>query len=93
MLEDVDSALNEMNRNQIDIFHLHIVRTKEQMKEREGALQALVESKRAGKIRAIGMSTHGVDGTQAALEYDEIEVVFPFSTKPVSDCATGRLTR
>ncbi len=81
MREDVDAALNELRRDKIDIFHLHLIRSEEQMKEREGALQALAECKREGKIRAAGMSTHGVAGTKCALAYDDIEVVFPLLNK------------
>ncbi len=81
MREDVEEALNDLNRDRIDIFHLHLIRSEEQMREREGALQALIDCRREKKIRAIGISTHGLAGTRCALEHDDIEVVFPLLNK------------
>jgi ferredoxin len=56
---------------------MHMVRSPENMKEREGALKALVKCREAGKIGHIGLSAHGVSGTAVALDYSEIEVVLP----------------
>ena len=75
--EDVESSLRELGRETVDIFHLHLVKSPADMREREGALDALVRCRREGKIRAIGLSAHGPDGVLAALTCDEIEVVFP----------------
>lgn len=77
MMNHVDDCLRQLNRDTIDIFHLHLIKSVEDMKNREGVLHTLVKCKEAGKIRAIGLSAHGPDGVIAALGYDEIEVVFP----------------
>ncbi|MFC1692083.1 aldo/keto reductase [Candidatus Latescibacterota bacterium] len=77
MREDVETCLREINRETIDIFHLHLVRNKTDMKEREGALDTLVRFRKEGKIRAVGLSSHGVEGTRCSLDYDDIEIVFP----------------
>ncbi len=77
MLDDVETCLRELDRETIDIFHLHLVRSKTDMSEREGALDALIKCRQAGKIRAIGLSAHGVEGVKCVLDYDEIDVVFP----------------
>jgi predicted aldo/keto reductase-like oxidoreductase len=77
MREDVETCLREIGRETIDVFHLHLIRSLAEMREREGALDALVKCREAGLIRAIGLSAHGPDGVLAALAYDEIEVVFP----------------
>jgi len=77
MREDVETCLRELKRETIDIFHLHFVKSRTDMLEREGALDTLVKCRQAGMIRAIGISTHGVEGTRCALDYNEIDVVFP----------------
>ncbi len=77
MRDDVETCLRELDRNTIDIFHLHLVRNKADMREREGAINTLVKCKEAGMIRAVGLSAHGVEGTRCALDYEEIDVVFP----------------
>jgi aryl-alcohol dehydrogenase-like predicted oxidoreductase/NAD-dependent dihydropyrimidine dehydrogenase PreA subunit len=77
MREDVETCLRELGRETIDIFHLHLIKTLADMREREGALDALVRCREEGKIRAVGLSAHGPDGVLASLAYDEIEVVFP----------------
>jgi predicted aldo/keto reductase-like oxidoreductase len=77
MREDVETCLRDLNRETIDIFHLHGVRNKDDMREREEALNALVQCRREGLIRSIGLSSHGVAGTSCSLDYSEIDVVFP----------------
>jgi len=77
MREDVETCLRETGRGTIDIFHLHLVKNLSEMREREGALDALVHCRKEGLIRSIGLSAHGPEGVLAALAYDEIEVVFP----------------
>jgi len=77
MREDVELCLRELNRETIDIFHMHLIRSETDIREREGALDTLVKCRQAGMIRAIGFSSHGVEGTRCALDYDEIDVVFP----------------
>lgn len=77
MRQDVETCLRALNRETIDIFHLHLIKSIAEMREREGALDTLVRCREEGKIRAIGLSAHGPEGVLAALAYEEIEVVFP----------------
>lgn len=77
MKTDVETCLKELGREVIDIFHLHLIRSFEDMREREGALEALIKLRNEGKIRKIGLSSHGVQGTKCALEYSDIDIVFP----------------
>ncbi len=77
MREDVETCLRELERETIDVFDLHFVRNKKDMREREGALDTLVKCRQEGKIRCIGLSSHGIEGTRCSLDYDEIDVVFP----------------
>ncbi|MFC1606884.1 aldo/keto reductase [Candidatus Latescibacterota bacterium] len=81
MREDVEACLKQTGRDMIDIFHLHLVKTKEEMRRREGALNTLVKCRDAGMIRSIGLSAHGPEGTLVALDYPEIEVVLPIINK------------
>jgi len=77
MREDVESCLKELNRDCIDIFHLHLVKDNEDMLSREGALDTLVKCRQEGLIRAIGLSAHGPEGTLCSLQYSDIDVVLP----------------
>jgi predicted aldo/keto reductase-like oxidoreductase/ferredoxin len=77
MREDVEMCIREIGRETIDIFHLHLVRSKDHMREKENALHALVKCREGGLIRAIGLSAHGPQGLLTALDYNEIEVVLP----------------
>ena len=42
-----------------------------------GALECLLEHKKRGIIRAIGLSTHTIEGLKPAFEHPEIEIVLP----------------
>lgn len=76
MMEAIEEARADMNRDVIDIFLMHEVRTG-QLELRQGAWQALMDAKAAGLVRAIGLSTHHVDITSAAAAIPELDVVFP----------------
>ncbi len=76
MMEAIAEAQKELNRDMIDIFLMHEVRSG-QLEERRGAWEALIEAKKQGLVRAIGLSTHHVDITQAAASMPELDVVFP----------------
>lgn len=77
MRVDVEACLRDLGRDTIDIFHLHLIRSRQDMLEREDALGALVKCREEGKIRAIGLTAHGPQGVLCALDYDEIEVAMP----------------
>ena len=76
MMEAVCEAREELARDVIDIFLMHEVRSG-QLEERSGAWQALQDAKAQGFVRAIGLSTHHVDVTEAAAAMEELDVVFP----------------
>ena len=59
MMEAIGEAREELGRP-ADIFLMHEVRAG-QLEERREAWQALVDAKRQGLVRAIGLSTHHVD--------------------------------
>jgi len=76
MMEAIEEARQELGRDVIDIFLMHEVRSG-QLEERGGAWQALLDAKAKGLVRAVGLSTHHVDITEAAAEIAELDVVFP----------------
>lgn len=76
MKEAVEEARTALDRDVIDIFLMHEVRSR-QLPERSGAWQALIDAKARGLVKAIGLSTHHVDITEAAASIEELDVVFP----------------
>ena len=76
MMEAILEAREALNREVIDIFLMHEVRSG-QLEERREAWRALQDAKSQGLVRAIGLSTHHVDVTMAAAEMEDLDVVFP----------------
>ncbi|MDO4530801.1 MAG: aldo/keto reductase [Bacillota bacterium] len=76
MTEAILEAQKELNRDVIDIFLMHEVRSG-QLEERAQAWEALKDAKAKGLVRAIGLSTHHVDICMAAASIPELDVVFP----------------
>lgn len=82
MKSAVEEARTALDRNVIDIFHLHAARVDSNVfKDREGALECLVDCKVKGIIKAVGISTHSVDAVRAAMDRDEVDVIFPIINK------------
>lgn len=78
MKKAVLEACREMGRDYIDIFHLHAAREDRNVfQKRAGALSALVDLKKEGLIRAVGISTHAIEVVEESAEIDEIDIVFP----------------
>ena len=73
--ESLERSMREMGTDYIDIFLLHAIDRIQQIEERSEALNALIEAKRRGMVRAIGLSTHTVPVMQAAANFPEIEVI------------------
>lgn len=76
MMDAILEAKEALGRQVIDIFLMHEVRSG-QLPLRQGAFDALIDAKRQGLVRAIGLSTHHVDITEAAASMEELDVVFP----------------
>ena len=78
MAQAVEEARQSLDRDVIDIFHLHAARVDSKVfEERKGAIDCLIDCKYKGIIRAIGISTHSVDVVRAAKNVSEIDVIFP----------------
>ncbi len=79
--ESLDLALRELDTDYIDIFLLHEQESIHTLRGHYEAIEYFLEAKKTGKIRAIGISTHRVEGVYAATQFDEIEIVHPIVNK------------
>jgi len=79
--KDLNLALEELNTDYIDIFHLHAVDTMDDFQHRQDVVMMLQEAKSKGLIRAVGVSTHTVEVTQALAIVPEIDAVLTVISK------------
>jgi aryl-alcohol dehydrogenase-like predicted oxidoreductase len=79
----ITRSLRELKTDYIDVLLLHGIATPEDLASREGALDAYREAKEAGKVRAIGCSTHVYTGAvmDAVIDHPEIEVILATANK------------
>lgn len=76
MMDAVEEARRELDRDVIEVFLLHELRSGD-FERRKGAWEALQEVKSKGIVKAIGVSTHHVDVAEQVAPIDEIDVLFP----------------
>lgn len=76
-LESVNEALEKMKTDYIDVFLLHEQESEHTVRGHYEALETFIKLKEKGIIRAVGLSTHAIAGVEAAIKYDEIEVIHP----------------
>jgi aryl-alcohol dehydrogenase-like predicted oxidoreductase len=72
---DLEDALREIGTKYLDIFMLHAVDTLEDFNARREVLNFLLECKRRGVIKAVGVSTHSAKVAMALADIQEIEVI------------------
>lgn len=78
MKEAVHEACCQLERDYIDIFLLHAAKEdKRVFEKRADALSCLMDLKKEGIIRAIGISTHAIEVVEKAADVPEIDIVFP----------------
>lgn len=73
----INDCLQALNIDTIDIFKLHEVREDPDFDERAGAWQCLIDYKKKGIVRAIGVSTHNIDVVNRMADNAECDIVFP----------------
>ena len=82
MAKDIDISLKNLRTDYIDLYQIHNP-TKEDIEKVQapgGALEALFEAKKAGKIGHIGVTLHSADLFKLAVEYDWVEtIMFPYN--------------
>lgn len=77
MQESLEKALRELKRDYLDIFLLHEQESYRTIRGHWDAVEYLLEAKKAGLVRAIGISTHCVEGVRAAARIPEFDVIHP----------------
>lgn len=73
----VHKALEEMELDRLDIFLLHEQESEHTLRGHREALDALLEMKQEGLLRAVGISTHHIAAVRAATVLPEIDVIHP----------------
>ncbi|MDX9917474.1 MAG: aldo/keto reductase [Gudongella sp.] len=75
--ESLEKALKELDTDYIDIFLLHEQESEHTIRGHWPAVEYFLKAKEKGLIRAIGISTHRVEGVRGFLKYKELDVVHP----------------
>jgi aryl-alcohol dehydrogenase-like predicted oxidoreductase len=73
--QDVDRFLRELGTDVLDVVLLHFMTQADWPRSHVGAMAALSRAKEQGKVRAVGVSCHGLGPLRAAAETDWAEVV------------------
>jgi aryl-alcohol dehydrogenase-like predicted oxidoreductase/ferredoxin len=74
---DFETSFKELDRDYIDIYLLHLIHGTQDLADRRGVLDFILELKEQGLIKAIGGSVHKVEGARAVVAEGDIDVVFP----------------
>lgn len=77
MLRSLDEAQKGLGLDVIPLFLLHEQESSHTLRGHWPALEVLWEAKKAGRVQAVGISTHHVQGVQAASAIPEIDVISP----------------
>lgn len=77
MEKSLEKARKELDRDVIDIFLLHEQESRLTIKGHWEAVEYLLAAKAKGIIRALGLSTHSLEGVKGALEFPEMEIIHP----------------
>ena len=87
MAADIEKSLGNLRTNHIDLYQVHNP-SMEQLDTvigEDGALEALLEAKAAGKIGHIGLTAHSTAVFERALNLDWVEtIMFPYNTRATS---------
>lgn len=92
--EDMETAIHEALREldvpYIDIFHLHAARANTDVFEvRKGAFQCLLDYKKKGLIKAVGIATHNAKVAKLVAENNDIDILFPLINKDARGILEG----
>lgn len=82
MAKDIDISLANLRTNYVDLYQVHnpSMTQLDEVVSADGALEALMEAKAAGKINHIGLTTHSAKVFERALELDWVEtIMFPYN--------------
>ncbi len=79
---DLDRSLRTLRTDHFDLYQHHAVEPRdwERIVGPDGAMEAFVAGKQAGKTRFIGLSTHSVEVALAAIDHGELDtIMFPIN--------------
>lgn len=76
MKNEIERSLEELDTDYLDIFFLHVPGSEIPFQKNDAALQCLLDFKRKGLIKAVGISTHYVKVANKAAEKKDIDVIF-----------------
>lgn len=82
MKRDIEISLKNLQTDYIDLYQMHNVKPVEydDLFGEDKAYKALVEAKEAGKIKHIGITSHGLETIEKALGDDKFESIqFPYN--------------
>ena len=85
MAKDIDISLNNLKTDYIDLYQIHNIKSDEDFAlcfSEQGAYQALVDAKKAGKIGHIGATCHAKESFERLIrEYGDLieSIMFPFN--------------
>ena len=85
MAKDIDISLNNLKTDYIDLYQIHNIKSDEDFAlcfSEQGAYQALVDAKKAGKIGHIGATCHAKESFERLIrEYGDLieTIMFPFN--------------
>ncbi|AEG15579.1 aldo/keto reductase [Desulfofundulus sp. TPOSR] len=77
MRQSLEGALRALRRDYIDIFLLHEQESALTIRGHWEAVEYLLTAKKEGLVRAIGVSTHSVEGVRAAARIAEFDIIHP----------------
>lgn len=77
MCDALEEARRELDMDAIPIFMLHEQESEHTIRGHWPALEYLLNAKVKGMVKAVGISTHHVQGVLGACSYPEIEIISP----------------
>ncbi|MGX4598389.1 aldo/keto reductase [Faecalimicrobium sp. JNUCC 81] len=82
MKKDIEISLKNLKTDYIDLYQLHNVKPEEYdlIFDEDKAYRALLEAKQEGKIKHIGITSHGLETIEKAIESDKFTTIqFPYN--------------
>ncbi|KAB3532885.1 aldo/keto reductase [Alkaliphilus serpentinus] len=83
MKKDIEISLHNLRTNWIDLYQLHLIKTKEDYEKvmsHDGAYRALKEAQEAGLIKEIGITSHNIEILEMTVETDDFSTIqFPYN--------------
>ena len=82
MAADIETSLKNFRTDYIDLYQVHNPNMEqlEQVIGPDGALEAMMEAKAAGKIGHLGLTAHSLEVFEKALDMDWVEtIMFPYN--------------